>query len=98
MRVLEEGRVYAVRNFDSDAYQELKFTRRRYDGSFSDGTTVEELIRVLRDKFYHFNRIAPSLQNEACITYCDEMLRECLSRLNKKKEDVSRLKSDQQGS
>jgi hypothetical protein len=94
MRVLEEGRVYAVRNFDSDGYQEIKFTRRRHDGNFSEGTTVEELIRVLRDKFYHFNSIAPSLNNTACIDMCDEMLRECLNRLNKKKEDVSRLKSD----
>jgi hypothetical protein len=93
MRVLEEGRIYEVRNFNSDEYQEIRFTRKRYDGSFADGTTVEELVRVLRDKFYHFNRISPSKENEACIHMCDGMLREMIGRLSNKRkalEDVSR--------
>lgn len=86
MKVLEEGRVYEVRNFNSDEYQKIRFTRKRYDGSFADGTTVEELIRVLRDKFYHFNGIEYSEENTACIKMCDGMLRQMIKRLEKKRD------------
>lgn len=99
MRVLEKGRVYEVRNFDGNEYQEIRFTRKRYDGTFADGTTVEELIRVLRDKFFHFNSIEHCSENDACIKMCDGMLRQMVYRLeNKKKQNEDRFNRDNEGS
>jgi hypothetical protein len=92
MKIVEEGRVYGVRNFDSDDHQTIKFTRKRYDGTFSDGTTVEEIIRMLRDKFYHFNKISPSKENDACIHMCDGMLRQMIVRLENKRKEIDALR------
>jgi len=86
VRIIESGRIYQVKNFTGNGYQEIKFNRKRYDGTYSEGTTTEELLRVLRDKFYHFNRIAPSSENEACIEHLDACLRLLLIRLANKKE------------
>lgn len=93
MIVRDPGRVYLLRNFSS-GYQELAFTRKRYDGTFADGTTVEELLRVLRDKFYHFNSVNPSEQNVECITHLDVCLELCLSRLNVKRETLRDKEGD----
>lgn len=97
MKILENGRVYALRNFDSDEYQEIKFTRKRYDGTFADGTIVEEVIRMLRDKFFHFNGIEYSDENTACIKMCEAMLRQMHIRLEKKR-DENRAKRTNEGS
>lgn len=91
MKILEDGRIYGLRNFTGDDHQEVRFTRKRYDGSFSNGTTVEEVIRMLRDKFFHFNTIEHSEENTACIKMCEAMLRQMMIRLERKK-DENRLK------
>lgn len=88
MRIIEVGRIYQVKNFTGNGYQEIKFNRRRYDGTYSEGTTVEELLRVLRDKFYHFDRIAPSEHNKLCIEAVDACISYCLLRLAEKKESL----------
>jgi hypothetical protein len=85
MIIVENGRIYKVRNF-KQGYQEVKFTRKRYDGSFADGTTVEELLHVLKHKFYHFQGVNPSDYNEACINHVREMLYLCEQRLEEKKK------------
>ena len=86
MKILEQGRIYLVKNFSGNGYQEIKFNRKKYNGEYLEGTTVEELLRVLRDKFYHFDRIEPSEHNKLCIEAVDSCLRECLLRLGMKKE------------
>lgn len=88
MKIIESGRIYMVKNFSGSTYQEIKFNRRRYDGTYSEGTTVEELLRVLRDKFYHFDRIAPSDYNKLCIEAIDSCISNCLLRLQEKKESL----------
>jgi uncharacterized protein YfeS len=100
MIVVENGRIYKVRNF-KQGYQELRFTRKRYDGSFADGTTVEELLHVLKHKFYHFQGVNPSDYNEACINHVREMLYLCEQRLEDKRKlnDVRRedIQTDSKG-
>lgn len=88
MRILESGRIYLLKNFNGNGYQEIKFNRRRFDGTYSEGTTVEEMIRVLRDKFYHFERIAPSSSNKECIAFLDGCLASCLQRLQDKRDSL----------
>jgi hypothetical protein len=85
MIVVDNGRVYKVRNF-KEGYQEVRFTRKRYDGSFADGTTVEELLHVLKHKFYHFQGINPSEYNEKSIEMIVDILHMCQLRLEEKKK------------
>lgn len=84
MIVIENGRVYKVRNF-KDGYQAIQFTRKRYDGSFADGTTVEELLHVLKHKFNHFQSVNPSEYNEESIRLVREILYLCHLRLEDKR-------------
>lgn len=92
MKIIESGRIYMVKNFSGSTYQELKFNRRRFDGTYSEGTTVEELLRVLRDKFYHFDRIAPSNSNKLCIEAVEACISACLLRLQEKKDNLNKDK------
>lgn len=92
MRIIEQGRIYQVKNFTGNGYQEIKFNRKKHNGEYLEGTTVEELLRVLRDKFYHFDRIAPSEHNKLCIEYVDSCLRVLLIRLAEKKENLNKDK------
>lgn len=86
MVIKEKGRIYLVQNYNGNGYQELKFNRRRYDGTYSEGTTVEELLRVLRDKFYHFQSKVPSEYNKLCIEAVEACITACNLRLTDKKE------------
>jgi hypothetical protein len=96
MIVLENGRVYKVRNF-KEGYQEVRFTRKRYDGSFADGTTVEELLHVLKHKFNHFQGINPSEHNENSINLISEILYLCHLRLEEKKKQYDSRGENIQG-
>lgn len=79
---------YLVRNFGS-GYQEIKFTRKRPDSTFADGTTIEELILVVKDKLHHFQSVNPSHYNEQMISLCQIMLDLCYERLQRKKEELN---------
>jgi hypothetical protein len=96
MIVVENGRIYKVRNF-KEGYQEIRFTRKRYDGSFADGTTVEELLHTLKHKFYHFQGINPSEHNTLCIEAIQFMLAQCQARLEEKKKVNEVRREDIQG-
>ena len=87
MIIKKRGMHYLIRNFGS-GYQELKFTRKRPDGSFADGTTIEEVILVTRDKLYHFQSVNPSTYNEQMIKLTDIMLELCASRLQSKRDSL----------
>lgn len=87
MIVKKRGMIYLARNFGS-GYQEIKFTRKRPDGTFADGTTVEELLLVLRDKFYHFQSVNPSESNEQSIKLLTVILDLCYERLQAKKDSL----------
>lgn len=100
MRVIKNGQIYQARNF-SEGYQEVRFTRKRYDGSFADGTTVEELLHILKHKFIHFQSVNPSEHNEKSIEMVREILYLCHLRLeDKRKVNESRrdnLSGDSEG-
>jgi hypothetical protein len=88
MKILEAGRIYLLKNFSGNGYQEVRFNRKRFDNTYAEGTTVEELLRVLRDKFYHFDKISPSPHNKLCIQKIDDCLSLMLLRLSEKKESL----------
>jgi hypothetical protein len=90
MIVKEHGRIYLVRNFDGKEYQTIKFNKKKYNGEYLAGTTVEELILVLKHKFLEFEKIASSEFNQANAKLCQEMLYNCYLRLEGKKEYVNR--------
>lgn len=92
MKILESGRVYLVKNFSGNGYQEIKFNKKMYSGTYIEGTTVEELLRVLRDKFYHFDKVVPSEHNKLCIEAIDSCIRYCLLRLQEKKDSLNKEK------
>jgi hypothetical protein len=88
MIVKKRGMHYLLRNFGS-GYQEIKFTRKRPDGTFSDGTIIEELILVVNDKLYHFQSVNPSNYNEEMIKLTQIMLELCQERLQNKKDSLN---------
>lgn len=87
MIIKKRGMHYLVRNFGS-GYQEIKFTRKRPDGTFADGTTIEELVYVVRDKLYHFQSVNPSEFNEKMLLLTEEILQLCNDRLQAKRESL----------
>jgi hypothetical protein len=90
MVIKENGRIYLVRNFDGKEYQTIKFNKKRFDGSYASGTTVEELILVLKHKFLEFDKISPSDYNKDNAKLCQEMMHNCYLRLEEKRDDVIR--------
>lgn len=89
MIVKKRGMHYLLRNFGA-GYQEVKFTRKRPDGSFADGTTIEEVLFVLRDKLYHFQTVNPSDYNSQMIKLIEMCQDICIERLQAKKDSLNK--------
>lgn len=82
MKVLIPGHRYELENFvdsRSDLNQTLQFIQKepRSDGHthlISDGTTNEEVLKVLIDRIQTLNAIFPCRENSVAITKLDEAL------------------------
>jgi hypothetical protein len=82
MKVITEGYVYAVKNFDNkDNYQLIKFIHKApvEEGSaelklVEDGTTSEELLEVLINRLQYLQEKFPCRENAIVITKLEESL------------------------
>lgn len=86
MRVITPGYKYFVSNFEKpENGQEIQFLERSAEKTINDGTTNEELLKVLISRLSHLNDRFPCRENSIAIT----KLEEALMWLNKRTENRS---------
>jgi len=64
-------------------FQEITFYKMNQDGSFENGTTLEEMLRVTIERLKDLNLRLPCRENSVAITKVEE----ALMWLNKRTED-----------
>jgi hypothetical protein len=81
MKILTPGHKYEVVNFEHPEVpgQTIQFIQKTYAGhgplqTEHDGTTNEELLRVLVDRLRTMGEKLPSRENSIAITKCEEAL------------------------
>lgn len=88
MKVLTPGHKYALANHaDPGACQIIQFIEKEPDpmnpgglALVNDGTTNEELLRVLIDRLQFLNQKMPCRENSIAITHCEDALLRLESR------------------
>ena len=74
---MEETKKYAFTNFKSEedgeiTFQPVKFYEMNEDGSYFNGTTIEELLRVARERLTQLASKFPSRENSIAVTKIQE--------------------------
>lgn len=76
--------VYQLKNFiNKDVSQGVQFVKMLPDGSYEDGTTLEEMLNVSIERLTHLNSAYPCRENSIAIT----KMQEALMWLNARTED-----------
>jgi len=57
---------------DTQRFQKITFYEMHEDGSYENGTTIEEMLRVARERLSQLNNKFPSRQNSLAITKIEE--------------------------
>lgn len=74
MNVVETGHIYKLNNTQSSQAQELIFINRAAGNLIYDGTTNEEVLKVLIDRLKYLNMKCPCRENSIVITKLEESL------------------------
>lgn len=74
MNVVETGHIYKLNNTESSQAQELIFINRDAGNLIYDGTTNEEVLKVLIDRLKYLNMKCPCRENSIVITKLEESL------------------------
>lgn len=88
MEIIEEGKEYKARNvtkLGGETFQTIRFVSKE-QGELVDGTTNEELFKILLNRFFYLQKRNPSAKNSVVI----ELLKVCINTLSKRYE--SKLK------
>jgi len=94
MKVLKEGHKYELESFEGwdGAEQEIQFIEKIPTGSGTelttmyDGTTNEEVLRMLINRMYYLNNKFPCRENSIVITKLEESLMWLEKRTSDRKE------------
>ena len=79
-RQIEEKNKYALLQFkrneanDTQEFQEIAFYRMNEDGTYENGTTLEEMLRVAIERLKDLNNRFSCNENALAITKCQEAL------------------------
>lgn len=90
MHTEKEGIVYRLHDFKSETFQTVKFTEKNSDGTFNPGTTNEEVIQMLIDRFYFLQKNNWSAENATVIILLKNVRALLAKRLSKKIEKVKK--------
>lgn len=80
MRILKTGHLYLLENFEpGEEPQKLQFIQKVPAGlrslkTISNGTTNEEVLKVLIDRMYYLNNLVPSRESAQVINKLEEAL------------------------
>ena len=94
MQVLKEGVEYVLSNFNSDQKQRIIFTEK-VKGVFNKGTTNEEVITMLIDRFYALQKKNFSAENQCVILLLKNIRQLLAKRLTKKINQVNKITNGQ---
>lgn len=86
MKIIDPGVVYVLEDFTGPGMQQVRFTSKDKAGVFTNGTTVEELLKVLIDKLYEFQKRSHSADNQDAIDHLREAEKSLRKRLRAKQE------------
>ncbi|MDC6350677.1 hypothetical protein PP178_03870 [Zeaxanthinibacter sp. PT1] len=90
MDIVEHGQEYLLANFgETSGSQRIRFTEK-VNGQFIQGTTHEEVIDMLIDRFYALNKKSYSPINQCIILLLKNIRRLMKERLSKKIDRVIR--------
>ncbi len=87
MQSTNPGVAYRLFNFKSEQYQEVLFTTK-VDGQYVPGTTNEEVIEMMIDRFYELNKKSFSSENQVVILLLKIIRQQLSKRLSRKIENV----------
>lgn len=90
MQIIKPGIIYRLFNFGSPTdFQEIRFTEKITSG-YSPGTTNEEVVNMLIDRFYELQKRKFSVENQ-CIIILLRSIRDLMKkRLEKKLEKTEK--------
>lgn len=79
MAMPSENNKYNLFNFkrepdEEQKFQEITFYKMNDDGSYENGTTLEEMLRVVITRLKDLNMRFPSRENSIATTKCEEAL------------------------
>ena len=89
MQTTKPGIAYKLFNFKSDAFQEIKFTEK-LEGNYIPGTTNEEVIEMMIDRFYQLNKKRFSSENQVIILLLKIIRQQLSKRLSRKIDNVKK--------
>jgi len=80
-----ESNKYQVKNFKDEEpkFQEITFYKVNEDGTYEQGTTLEEVLKVCSFRLENLNQKVPSEFNKVAIEYINKAVEE----LNKRTAD-----------
>lgn len=88
MKIIKPGVEYQVTDFaDNERFQTIKFTEK-LAGTFQEGTTNEEVINILIDRFYTLQKKNFSAENQCIILLLKNVRQLMAKRLSRKIEKV----------
>lgn len=86
MQIVKPGIVYRLFNFGSTTeFQEIRFTEKQNSG-YIQGTTNEEVVNMLIDRFYELQKRKFSVENQCIIILLRDIRELMKKRLEKKIE------------
>jgi hypothetical protein len=87
MQAEKRGVFYRLFNFKSASYQTVKFTEK-VDGEHIPGTTNEEVIDMMVDRFEYLNERSWSVENELILSLLNVIKGALRRRLGRKIRNV----------
>ncbi len=89
MEAVIPGVHYQVKNFNKETHQDIVFVSKDKDG-FNEGTTNEEIVNMMIDRFYALQSKSYSTENQVVIENFKSVRRMLAKRLTKKVEKLQR--------
>ena len=94
MEAEKKGVFYRLFNFKSASFQTVRFTEK-VDGEYVPGTTNEEVIEMLVDRFEHLNQRSWSVENELVLSLLRVIKQTLRRRLSRKIQNVNKFNNGQ---
>jgi hypothetical protein len=83
----KKGIFYRINNFRSASYQTVRFTEK-VDGEYVPGTTNEEVVDMMVDRFEYLNQRSWSVENELILSLLHVIKGALRRRLGRKIQNV----------
>ena len=94
MEAEKKGIFYRLYNFRSASYQTVRFTEK-VDGEHIPGTTNEEMVDMLVDRFEYLNQRSWSVENELILSLLNVIRGALRRRLGRKIQNVKNYRHGQ---